>query len=188
MKAIKFKMWRNLFILTGLFLIPALSYSQDDKLSRQERKVVGKAQLARNFYILDSLFSEKSFVLEADFLQNKYGDRVPVTSQINFIRVDGDKGVIQTGNNSYAGYNGVGGETAEGNISNWQIDKNLKQMTYNVRFSIISSLGHYDVGLFVNAANNATATITSLGPGKLSWIGHLATVNNSRVFKGMTTY
>lgn len=179
---------RNLFLIAALLSISVLSFSQDKKLTRKERKEVEKAQLAWNFHIIDSLLSEKSFVLEADYLQNKYGDRVPVTSMINFIKIDGEKGVIQTGNDSYVGYNGLGGVTAEGNVNNWQINKNFKNMTYNVRFNIISNLGNYDVALNVNAANNATATITSLGPGKLSWVGHLVTLNNSRVFKGTTTY
>jgi hypothetical protein len=39
----------------------------------------------------------------------------------------------------------------------------------------------------VSADNNAIATITGLGPGRLTWEGCLVTINNSRVFKGKNT-
>lgn len=188
MKANILKTGRYLFLLAALFSISVYSFSQDKKLSRKERKEVEKAQLARNFYIIDSLFAERSFVLEADYLQDKYGTRIPVTSTINFIKVNKDEGVLQTGNTQYVGYNGLGGTTAVGNVGKWKISKNFKNMSYNVQFYIASNLGHYDVALNVNAANYATATITGLGPGKLSWVGHLVTLDNSRVFKGTTSY
>ena len=177
MKANILKTGRYLFLLAALFSISVYSFSQDKKLSRKERKEVEKAQLARNFYIIDSLF-----------LQDKYGTRIPVTSTINFIKVNKDEGVLQTGNTQYVGYNGLGGTTAVGNVGKWKISKNFKNMSYNVQFYIASNLGHYDVALNVNAANYATATITGLGPGKLSWVGHLVTLDNSRVFKGTTSY
>jgi hypothetical protein len=39
----------------------------------------------------------------------------------------------------------------------------------------------------VSSDNYATATITGLGPGNLTWQGHIATVGNSRIFKGQNT-
>ncbi len=188
MKTNIIKTGRDLFLVTLLMSLSVLTYAQDRKLSRKERKEVEKAELAWNFHVIDSLLNEKSFVLEADYLQNKYGSRVPVVSMINFIKVNRDKGILQTGNNYYSGYNGLGGETAEGNVGSWKIHKNLKNMSYLVQFNITTNLGHYDVSLNVNAANHATATISGLGPEKLSWVGHLVTIDNSRVFKGTTSY
>jgi len=75
-------------LVFGFILISLNSNSQDVKLSRQERKEVRKAQMALNFHILDSLLNAKSFVLEADYLQNGYGFRIPVISSLNFIKVD----------------------------------------------------------------------------------------------------
>ena len=175
-------------MIAALLSISVLSFSQDKKLSRKERKEVEKTQLAMNFHIIDSLLAEKSFVLEADYLQDKYGLRIPVTSTINFIKVSKDEGVLQTGNSHYTGYNGLGGTTAVGSVGKWKINKDFKNMSYDVQFYIASNLGHYDVALKVNAANYATATITGLGPGKLSWVGHLVTLDNSRIFKGTTSY
>ena len=178
----------SLFLVFGFSGIFLNSNSQDLKLSREERKEVRKAQMAENFRILDSLLTAKSFVLEADYLQNKYGDVANVVSNLNFIKVDNSNGVLQTGSNFNMGYNGVGGVTAEGNIQGWKMTKDLKKFSYMLRFNLLTNIGAYDILMTVNSDNNASATITGLGPGKLTWNGHLATLNNSRIFKGQNTY
>lgn len=174
----------NLFLILGFLLISVDGNSQDNKLSRQERKEVRKAQLNANFNILDSLLSSQSFVLEADYLQNRYGERVFVTPTLNFIKVDKERGILQTGSIFSMGYNGVGGVTAQGRIGSWKVDKDAKKQSYRVRFSILTNIGNYDIFMVVTADNYAMATISGLGPGELTWKGHLVTVGNSRIFKG----
>jgi len=186
MKTMKMNMV-SLFWILGFFLITLNSNSQDIKLSRQERKEVRKAQMAANFYVLDSLLNSKSFVLEADYLQNGYGYRVPVVSGLNFIKVDELKGILQTGSDFRIGYNGVGGVTAEGSIGSWKIGKNLKALSHTIQFSLLTQIGYYDVFMIVSSDNHATATIRGSGRGQLTWDGHLETINNSRVFKGHNT-
>ena len=177
----------SLFLITGLFWIIQNGYSQNVKLDRKERKEVREAQRAANFYVLDSLLNARSFVLVADYLQNQYGDMIPVPSTINFIRIDGPTAVIQTGSNFARGYNGVGGVTAEGSIGNWEVFKDARRFTHRIRFSIISQIGHYDVSMIVSSDNRASATVSGMWRGRLTWDGHLETVGNSRVFKGQNT-
>jgi hypothetical protein len=179
---------KGLFLIFGFLGIFLNANSQDVKLSRQERKEVEKAQMQANFIIMDSLFRAKSFVLEADYLMDRYGSTVPVPSNLNFVRVKSTSGILQTGSNSGYGYNGVGGVTAEGGLGSWKVYKDEKHLNYRLQFTLMTNLGIYDVSMIVSADNNATATITGLSSGKLSWKGHLATVDNSRVFKGFTTY
>jgi len=186
MKTMKINMV-SLFWILGFLFITLDSNSQDIKLSRQERKEVRKAQMAANFHILDSLLNAKSFVLEADYLQNGYGYRVPVVSGLNFIKVDNLKGVLQTGSDFRVGYNGVGGVTAEGSIGSWKIDKNLKALSHTVQFTLLTQLGYYDVLMTISSDNHATATIKGSTRGQLTWDGHLETIDNARVFKGHNT-
>lgn len=177
----------SLFLIAGLIWTFQNTYSQNVKLDRQERKEVRKAQMAANFYILDSLFHARNFVLVADYLKNQYGDMAPVSSMLNFIKINGNYGVIQTGSNFSRGYNGVGGVTAEGSVGNWEVFKDPKRFTHRLRFSLITNIGHYDVTMIVSSDNRASATVTGLGRGRLTWDGHLETVGNSRVFKGQNT-
>jgi len=178
----------SLFWILGFFCISLNSSSQERKLTRQELKEVKKAQLEANFWALDSLLKAKSFVLEADFLQNQYGDMVNVTPMLNFIKVNETNGILQTGSNFGIGYNNVGGVTAEGPISKYEINKDQKKMTFTVRFNLLTNIGQYDVFMTVTADASARATILGLGPGKLTWDGHLETVENSGVFKGQDTF
>ncbi len=177
----------NLILITALSGITLNANSQDVRLSRQEKKSIRQAQLARNFVILDSLLNSRSFVLEADYLQDGYGYRAYVLSSLNFISVNDSKGVLQTGSYTGRGYNGVGGVTANGNIGKWKIHKDMKKLTYSLEFSLLTNIGHYDIFLTVTSSNHATATITGLGPGRLTWEGHLTTKDNARIFKGQDT-
>ena len=177
----------NLFLVFGFILISLNSNSQDVKLSRQERKEVRNAQMALNFHILDSLLNAKSFVLEADYLQNGYGFRIPVISSLNFIKVDSTYGVLQTGSAFMLGYNGVGGVTAAGKIGKWEISKDPKNLSYVVHFNLLTNIGYYDVLMNVSSDNRASATISGLGRGTLTWQGHLETISNSGVYKGQDT-
>jgi hypothetical protein len=178
----------SFFGVLGFLGLTINSSSQDIKLTRQELKEVRKAQLEANYYILDTLLNEKTFVLEADYLESRYGDRVPVLSDLNFIKVNEADGILQTGSSFNPGYNGVGGVTAEGKTGSWKITKNPKKLTYTVRFSLFSNIGHYDVLMYVSSNTRASATITGLGPGRLTWEGHLVPLNNSRVFKAQTSF
>ena len=178
----------GLLVLSGLLGHFVNSSSQDVKPDKKSRKEAKKAQLTANFYVLDSLLRSGRYVLEADFLQNKYGTRISVPPMLNFIRVDGPKGVLQTGSDTRVGYNGVGGVTAEGSIVDYRITNDFKNLSSSVTFNLISTLGNFDIFLTVSADNNSTATISGATSGRLTWDGHLVTLKNSRAFKGTNTY
>jgi hypothetical protein len=179
---------RHLIVLTlGLLLLTVNGYSSGRDQTRKEKKEARKAELLANFQILDSLIQNKSFVIVADFLQNQYGDRIIVPNQVNFIKVDSKDAVLQTGSNSGLGGNGVGGNTAEGTIKDWKVTKNFKSLSYNVRFSLISNIGIYDVSMDLSSDTNALATITGLTRGRLIYEGHVETIGNSGIFKGNQT-
>lgn len=177
----------SFFLAIVLLGISLNSFSQDKKEQRSERKELRKSVMLANFNILDSLIKAKSFVIEADMLQNTWGERRNVSSTINFIRVNSSKCVIQTGSNFNFGSNGIGGVTAEGSIGKWIVNKNFKKLSYNIRFSVTTNIGLYDVVLDLSSDAHAAATISGLTPGTLTWLGHIVSLNNSRVFKGQNT-
>jgi hypothetical protein len=177
----------NLFLLIGLLLISVPGYSQDKKLSRNERKDLRKAEMAANYNVLNTLVGSMRFVLEADYLENKYGDKVPVSPLINFIMVNASDGVLQTGSNFRIGYNGVGGITAEGTIGNFEFEKNDKSLSYNVSFNILTNLGAYDIHMTVYSDFRARASISGVTSDKLVYTGRLEPLTKSKVYKGQRT-
>ena len=84
-------------------------------------------------------------------------------------------------------HNYVGGVTAEGSIGKYQVYKDHKKMSFTLQFSLLTNIGPYDVTMTVMANASARATISGLGRGKLTWDGHLETIENSRVFKGQNS-
>jgi hypothetical protein len=175
-----------LFML--LPVISGNSYSQEKALSKQERKDHRKSEELASFARLDSLLNSRRFVLEADFLLTRYGEKINVLSNLNFVKVTNDHGVLQTGSASELGYNGVGGITDEGTIEKWQITRNLKKSSFYVRFNIISINGNYEIAMRVSANNHASATISGSISGSLTWDGRLESSENSGAFKGHNTY
>jgi hypothetical protein len=173
------------FLLSiGLFCISQPGFSQDKKLDRQERKEARKAEIAANFDTLNAMLESRNFVLKANNLESKYGDVVQVSSNTNFILVHSSSGILQTAFNSMNGNNGLGGVTAEGEVGSWELFKNQKNMTFTVKFSLVTNIGIYDVLMTVNSDKKAHAEISGLAPGRLTYNGYLASVSDSGIFKG----
>ncbi|MGE5419584.1 MAG: DUF4251 domain-containing protein [Chloroflexota bacterium] len=179
-----------IILTVGMLAAPYRSFSQDfsneKKITKKEQKEARKAELYQNFKAIDTLLQNKTFVLEAEFLQGRYGSQVPVSSNINFIRVHSPSVVLQTGTNNYVGtgYNGLGGITAEGSLNNYKVTSDKKHMNHTVWFSTTTQVGTYDVLLRISANASATATITGLSRGSITYRGNLVAPYNSRVYKG----
>jgi len=174
----------SLFLTIGLLLVSFNSNCQDIKLTRQEKKDAKRIVQYANFQALDSMLERKSFVLEAYFLENQYGNRTPVSSILNFIKLDATDVVLQTGSNRNNGYNGVGGATAEGSLTNLKLEKDLKKLNFSLSFTVVTNIGVYDIYMTINSNGDARATISGLTPGKLVYDGHIESLNNSGIYKG----
>jgi hypothetical protein len=153
---------------------------EDNQMSRKEKRAAKNEQ----FYLKNKqMIEERSFVLETDFLQDRYGHTIPVSRNINFVMVDGDQAVIQIGSNAGLGANGVGGVTAKGKITKWELQENDRKKTFNLRMNILTSIGIYHVSLSIGN-HNATALLTGLRPGNLTFNGDVVALEESSVFEG----
>lgn len=181
---------KRLIIFMGIFLAGVISVqAQDEALSRKEmKKQQKKAQDEQKYIRTGELLDSMKFVLEADYLDNQRGTRVIVPNTLNFIMVDSTNAVLQIGRNTGIGRNGVGGTTAEGIISKYQVTKNEKRKTYDVRMNVNTNIGNYDVFMMVAADGSARATLSGLYPGKLVWDGDIVSLEETITYQGRTTY
>lgn len=186
MKTVSYKIG-SLIMGIGLLLMSTAGYSQDEKLSKEDKKIAKRDKDYYNFQVVDSMITNKSFVLEADYLENQWGIKRPVSSLLNFIELDSTKAVLQTGSNFARGSNGVGGATAEGEISGLKVTKNNKNLSFFLRFTISSQIGIYDVSMTIYSDKNARAEISGLGAGKLIYDGHITNLWESRAYKGQNS-
>jgi hypothetical protein len=166
------------------FQASSQDFSNNQKLTRKEKKEADRAYQIANFKAIDTLLQNKTYVLEAEYLQNRLGDQIPVARNINFVRVNSDQVILQTGNNFDPGYNGVGGVTAEGTLNNYKVTSDEKKLNHTVFFSTTTQIGTYDIILRIDSDAHATATITGFSRGSLTYRGNLVALYNSRVFKG----
>ena len=182
-----------LTMLAILIIFPAISQGQElskreqQKLQKELKKERKAEEAAQKAALVGLMVEYRQFVLEADQLRNKRGNTVNVSSMINFIALDSIHGVIQIGSNHYVGMNGVGGITIEGSISNYKSTRNEKNGVYSISYMVRSTTGTYDVRLSVFPSGKADATVSSIWPGRLNYIGLLVPPAASRVYKG-TSY
>ncbi len=180
---------RYIFFILSLFMLTNIGAQDvDKKEKRKQEKERREKEIVKNYNATVAFVEGKKFVLEANFLQDKYGNRISVSKAINFIYVNSDDAILQIGNTSGAGYNGVGGVTIEGKINKWKFNKDDKRHTIYLELGIMGSTGIYDVVLNIDPNRQTSAVLTSLSSGSIEYFGDLVSLEKSRVYKARTTY
>ena len=184
-----------LILLISLALIPGLraqdrlSKAEIKKLQKEQRKADQESEEEKMAELTRWMIDNQQFVLEADFLSDRYGSRIPVSSMINFLMVDSASATMQLGSAFSVGYNGVGGTTLDGRISKYEVKSIGKKKTYfNITLMFQSSLGMYDISLMVSSNGNADAKIRGNWGGQLNYHGYLVPLYQARVYKGSPSY
>lgn len=165
----------------GLFSLNGFAQAKEE--TKKERR-------AREWQIEKSelleLARDSSFVLNAYSHFDRYQTQRPVTAN-NFIAIDGDKIVIQTSNPFGIGYNGMGGITLEGNISDYEIIEGKLKHAPRVRINFTNSVvGHGTLFLTLSGKENTTARLTDNWGRRNTWMGHVLAPENVRNFEGMS--
>jgi hypothetical protein len=187
---------KKIIILLVLFMLPISMYSQSEQvaldknaqkeLKKEKRKAEKKAQEDSIMNAVTYMVENRSFVLEADYIAGKSGERRPVSSTINFVIVDSANAVIQLGSNSGMGSNGVGGITLEGSISRYELNKNESKRGYSYTVTLYANtnLGTFDIVFWISQDGNTTATLRGITAGQLTYSGNIVPIGLSRVYKG----
>lgn len=178
-------MKKIVFILI-LAVTSSFAFAQNQDDSNMTRKEKRKAELEKNYQLTKKMLEERNFVLESDFLQGRYGNRIPVSSTINFVMVEDSTGVIQVGSNHGVGSNGVGGLTAKGRITKWEFEANDKKKTFDLTMTVMTNIGIYDVHFWINPRGQATARLTGMRAGNLTFDGDIVALQNSAVYEGQS--
>jgi hypothetical protein len=180
---------KALFIMLGMFVFTATMAQNavDKKELRRIEKEKRMQELEKSYQSTIQFVEGKQFVLEAEFLNFNNGNRVFVSDVLNFIYIDSTDILIQIGNNYGAGYNGVGGITVKGTISEWKLKRNDKQKSIFLQISVMSNLGIYQIAMHIYAERNASATLTSITSGRIDYTGNLVSLDKSKVYKAKTS-
>jgi len=188
---------KKYFLLLGMSLAVLSAYAQEEssvdsettkKLTKAQKSEQRKLEAEETAKLVDWMVNNRKFVLEANAISNQSGERHQVSSRINFIAIDSNKIVIQLASLSgIGGYNGMGGITADGTITQFKIGKlGKKSNGYTIQLLAMTSIGTYDIFFSVSPNSNADASVGGNWGGKLNYHGFLIPLEKSRIFKGMS--
>ncbi|QGY47466.1 DUF4251 domain-containing protein [Maribellus comscasis] len=150
-------------------------------MTKKEKR---KAKTEQQYKKTKKLLENKNFVLESDFLRSRRGVSYPVSSNLNFVKVDSSIAIIQIGSPWGYGPNGVGGVTAKGKITKWVLKEDKKRNAFYLSMNVMTPIGIYDVNMTIGPSGGTLARLTGLRSGQLTFDGDLVTVENSRVYEG----
>lgn len=153
---------------------------------RQQRKAEEQAQAELSYQKALKALQDQQFVLEADQAGFRNGQTAYVSSNTNFVLVNGERGTVQVAfNTAQAGPNGIGGVTVDGSISKLKM-KTDKKGNVNCNFTIQGTGISAQIFLTLSNGNN-TATVTvspNFNSRTLSLSGNLLPLQESNVYKG----
>jgi hypothetical protein len=154
---------------------------------RELKKEQRKEEMTNNLAMYEQVAEEKEWVLEAHTLFNKFGDSFQMDPTINFVSISDDRAVIQIGRNGYIGYNGLGGITFDGNITNYEVSKEDKSLM--IKFIAMgSAMGPVDVIARISPDGYGRLTVSGNWGQRLTFAGYFMPYENSRTYTGMPLY
>ena len=195
------KVIKKFIALVALVLVSAstMMYAQESNAAarRAERKAqrdAERAKLRAEEEVQDmaayqqavQALKNKQFVLEANQVVFRNGMSAFVTSNTNFVLMNGNRATVQTAfNTPYPGPNGIGGVTVDGNSSDMKMNID-KKGNVNCSFSV-QGIG-ISAQVFINMSSGNNTASVSISPNfsnnNLTLNGNIVPLDQSNIFKG----
>lgn len=173
-------------LICALALMVGHIQAQEVELTKEEKKALQeKIDSIQHAEAVEAI-NAKKFTLEADQVVFKYGQTAYVTSNTNFVSVDGEDAVVQVSFNiPAAGPNGLGGVTVNGKVSSYEMRTDKRGTLYlSMNVMGVGISARLDISM-PKGTNNATVTITpNFNSNRLTLNGVILPAFKSSVFKG----
>lgn len=155
------------------------------KTEKIERKRLEKEEDAKRMAAILAVVKDRSFVVEASTLRGKYSFQHQVSPSTNFIMIDGKNLILQTAGGFGPGYNGLGGVTINGRISDYEILNPEDNDNISLLIQFTSSwIGPSTLNLSISADGYASASVRDNWGGRVHFRGQIETLDESTVFEG----
>lgn len=162
---------------------------EERKKAKELAKKQAKAEEQARYQMAFEGMKGQSFVLQANQVYDRYGNIAQVTNTINFIKLEGEKCVVQLGFEGIVGFNGVGGITLDGKISDLEIKEN-DHGGLSMQFNVQGSMMQASVRINLNGADNwADASVRAQTDNtEVKFRGNVIPLNLSNIYQGSTPY
>ena len=178
---------KKIILLVFVTLFCCVGYSQAQttkKMTRQEKKEAQKAMEQALFEEARQAIENKAFTLEADRVIFKRGRNAFVSSDTNFVMVDGDKSSVQVAFNIPAsGPNGLGGATVDSNVSGYKIKTDKKGSIY-LTMSVMGVGISAQVSITLWKQQCHRRYTPDFNSNRLTLSGEILPLDKSNIFKG----
>ena len=175
----------KIFTLTLLSLLMSSSIVLAQKESKADKKAKKDAEHEANMILTGKILNNQTYVVELNTLINNQGVTVPVTSNINFLMINEKEAVIQLGSASGPGFNGVGGVTVDGEVTDHQVKE--RKNNFQTRIDIFGAGITSNVFMDTMADGYCVVTIRTLQGQRIEGRGVLKSLSDSKVFKGRSS-
>jgi hypothetical protein len=180
------KMPPTMLTFTLAMLLFAMgAQAQTKKELRQEKREKARKEAEINFEKASKAIYDTTLALPAESIQFKNRTPVSVMSNINFILLRGEEGVLQIGPgfSHDRGLNNLGGVTLKGKITNLKITEKKNRITMS--FNLTGAVGIVRVTLTIKGSNRATADVELLYHGHAFTLrGKVVDLDEARFFIG----
>lgn len=158
------------------------------KQERMEKKRLQAEALERGKEIALDLAQNRTLVLEADALYDRYMNRYNMVAN-SFIMFDGDRVVIQTASPGYIGYNGLGGITLNGRLTDYEVSEGNGDKPVRISAQVsTTALGHGTLNMTISGDGNARATFRDNWGNRVTFSGQVNSLDDSVIYEGMSIF
>ena len=180
------------FVLVAFMSVQVFGQNNDNdqKQTKQEIKEAKRQALIDKKQDMLQLLNNKTWVLEANTVYDRYGNSVPTSPTTNFIATDGENSVIQLAFPWLIGYNGLGGITFDDNVSSYKIYEGKKPTSgINVSLEVNGvNIGNATVNMQVSPDGYARATVIGNFGLRITYSGYVVPLEDSSIFQGQSLF
>lgn len=172
-------LWIILLVIAGNDSV----YSQNEKLSRKEKRELRKAREKEDFEKTNRLLESKKFVFVAEHIQAYLIYGTPY-SNTNYFIIDSANIYMQFRSFVFSNGYKFSGFALEKKMSDWKLEKHSGSNTFTVTINVPTSEGNLHIVMDINSIKEATVTIYStweVNPVIVS--GKILTNSEAKVFK-----
>lgn len=181
------------FFISSLFIVlifSSASFGQEShKLSKKERKELKKKEQLEQKRALLELLHSREWVIEAHTVFDRYNQSYQLNPSINFVGVKGNEGALQLGFDGLIGWNGVGGVTIDGTVTQYEVKegKENQSPSANIRFQG-RGVGSASINISLNTSGQATAKVSGDFGDRITFSGMIKPLDESVVYKGQSLF
>lgn len=162
---------------------------EEKKLSKKEKKEWKLQQLEVQRQAILDLLESRTWVIEAHTVYDRYNQSYQLNPSINFVGVKDDEGALQLGFNGLIGWNGVGGVTIDGQVTQYEVKDGQKDNTPTVVLRFQGrGVGFATINVSVNTSGQATARVSGDFGERISFSGIIKSLEESLVYKGQSLF